>query len=477
MASPSGVEKKQDWADKVEEEATEELEAKLQQVEVSETPEEDATTEVDEGPVQPKHASLLEDAASTVTVQQANANSPLYSVRTWEELNLAPALLDGIYAMNFTRPSKIQETALPLILRDPPENLIGQAHSGSGKTATFALAMLHRVDPNIRAPQAVCVCPTRELARQIADVVGKIGKYTQAQIGLVIPQADKNAKEAPITAQIVIGTPGRVASCLQKRLLNASRVKLLVLDEADEMLNMQGLGDATKKIRRSLPAQCQVLLFSATFADRVKTFAERLIPNANTIVVRKEDLTLSIIEQMVMDCTSEEHKKTLLGDLYSAMNVGQSIVFVNRRETAQDLTRRMRELGYTVSVLHGGDMETTMRDQVIDEFRKGTTKVLIATNVLARGIDIPQVTLVVNYDIPILMGESDRRDVHADPETYIHRIGRTGRFGKPGIAVNFVHDSLSRRLLKEIQDHYRCNIKPLAVDDYEELEKQLKSLQ
>ncbi|KAJ2114200.1 RNA helicase required for poly(A+) mRNA export [Coemansia sp. RSA 922] len=396
---------------------------------------------------------------------QADPNSPLYSAKSFDDLGLHENLLKGVYEMKFTKPSKIQERALPLLLANPPRNMIGQSQSGTGKTAAFVLTMLSRVDYDIMAPQALCLAPSRELARQIMEVVLQMGKYTPVKATYAIK--DSLAKGEKIDAHIVIGTPGTVVDLVRKRALDMKQVKLLVLDEADNMLDQQGLGDQTLKVKNSVPKTCQFVLFSATFPENVQVFTSRFAPEANEIRLKATELTVEGIKQFYMDCKNSNHKLEVLSELYSLMTVGQSIIFVRRRDTAEQISRQMTKEGHAIVFLHG-QMDGSERDRVMDDFRKGDIKVLITTNVIARGIDIQQVNLVINYDIPL---DGNNRP---DPETYLHRIGRTGRFGRTGASVNFVHDDQSYDQMEAIQNALGCDIIKVPTDDWEEAHKILK---
>uniref|UniRef100_K3W5E7 RNA helicase n=1 Tax=Globisporangium ultimum (strain ATCC 200006 / CBS 805.95 / DAOM BR144) TaxID=431595 RepID=K3W5E7_GLOUD len=408
-----------------------------------------------------------EDYKAELEVLQNDPNSNLYSAVTFEELNLPELLLKGVYSMKFSKPSKIQSVALPLILANPPENLIGQAQSGSGKTATFALGMLFRVDVNVKVPQALCVGPTRELVRQIMAVVNAMGRFLGVETFLAIPGVDV-AKGEQVRAQVVVGTPGRVEGLIKKKQLDTRQVKIFVLDEADVMVSEDGMRDRSVAIKKMIKNRdCQYLLFSATYADEVRDFAQRMVPDHNIITVKKEKLTLDGIKQFWIDCGSKGNKFKVLSDIFAVLTIGKCVIFVQSRDTCKELTRRMREDGHSVGILHGADMAREVRDQVIDEFRAGTTNVLITTNVLARGIDVAGVSLVVNFDIPLT------KDQQPDPETYLHRIGRTGRFGRKGCAINFVHDDRSKKNLAEIEAYYSREIVQAPANDIEELEKLL----
>ncbi|KAM3583173.1 RNA helicase required for poly(A+) mRNA export [Umbelopsis sp. WA50703] len=397
--------------------------------------------------------------------QQADPNSPLFSVKSFEDLGLAPELLKGLYDMKFTKPSKIQEHALPLLLSNPPRNMIGQSQSGTGKTAAFTLTMLSRIDQSNPATQAICLAPNRELVRQILEVVTQMAKYTQITTAAAVKEGI--AKREKVHAQLIVGTPGTVMDLIQKRQIESRSIKIFVLDEADNMVDQQGLGDQSIRIKNTIPRSCQIVLFSATFADNVRHFANRFAPNANEISLKREELSVEGIKQLYMDCNSEEHKFEVLCNLYDLLTIGQSIIFCRTRATADEIARRMTKEGHSVVSLHG-KLDPADRDMVMDKFRNGESKVLITTNVIARGIDILQVTLVINYDMPT---DANGRP---DPETYLHRIGRTGRFGRTGVSINFVHNKRSWEEMHAIEQHFHKQIQRVPTDDWEEVEKMLK---
>ncbi|KAH8117912.1 DEAD-domain-containing protein [Phellopilus nigrolimitatus] len=374
------------------------------------------------------------DVQVTLADQQMDPNSPLFSVKSFEELGLSEDLLKGVFDMNFSKPSKIQERALPLLLRNPPQNLIGQSQSGTGKTAAFTLTMLSRVDFSVSKPQALCVAPTRELARQIMAVVNAMGKYTSVKTDYAI-KTDVRVT-APIAAHIVVGTPGTMADFLKRRIIDASAVKVLVLDEADNMLDQENLSEQCLKIKNQLSKEhpSQIVLFSATFPDRVRNFASKFAPNANKIELKKEELSVEGIKQFYMDCKDEDSKYEILVQIYNLLTVGQSIIFTKHRSTADRIAKKMTAEGHKVASLHGAK-DGSERDLIIDRFREGQEKVLITTNVVARGIDILQVNVVVNYDLPMMSdkGESssyDPRFETPDVETYLHRIGALFPFSR-----------------------------------------------
>jgi ATP-dependent RNA helicase DDX19/DBP5 len=400
---------------------------------------------------------------------QADPNSPLYSAKTFEELGLSQELLQGLYSMKFNKPSKIQERALPLLLSNPPQNLIGQSQSGTGKTAAFVLTMLTRVDKSLNKVQALCLSPSRELARQTMDVVQAMGKYCKITTALAIPaEIPRNAK---VTAQVVVGTAGTVLDLIRYNRMDLTSIKVFVLDEADNMLDKQGMGDQCKRVKKFIPLNTQLALFSATFPDEVRTYAANFVPNANEIKLKQEELTVEGIKQLYMDCDNENHKFEVLCQLYGLLTIGSSVIFVRTKRTADKLFERMTREGHKVSVLHG-DLVTRERDRFIDEFREGATKVLITTNVLARGIDIASVSMVVNYDMPVDQAGN------ADPSTYLHRIGRTGRFGRVGVSVSLVHDRKSHIVFNAIMAYFGegVTVTRVPTDDWEEVEKIVKKV-
>ncbi|KAI9288635.1 ATP-dependent RNA helicase DBP5 [Umbelopsis sp. AD052] len=396
---------------------------------------------------------------------QANPDSPLYSAKSFDQLGLNPELLKGLYDMKFTRPSKIQERALPLLLANPPRNMIGQSQSGTGKTAAFVLTMLSRIDPEIKAPQAICLAPTRELVRQILDVASQMGKFTNISMAAAVKDTYK--RNAKMDAQLIVGTPGTTMDLTQRRQIETRHVRIFVLDEADNMLDQNGLGDHSIRVRNMMPKTCQIVLFSATFPDIVRSFAVRFAPNADEIALRQEELSVDGIKQFYMDCNSVEHKYEVLCSLYNLLTISQSIIFCRRKDTADEIARRMTADGHSVVSLHGS-LDSEERDAVMDAFREGHSKVLITTNVVARGIDILQVTLVINYDMPLT------KEGRPDAETYLHRIGRTGRFGRTGVSINFVHDHDSWQQMREMESIFQRPITMVPTDDWEEVEKLLK---
>ncbi|KAJ8016922.1 hypothetical protein DPEC_G00012390 [Dallia pectoralis] len=410
------------------------------------------------------HTSLVNNA-NQVEVLQRDPNSPLYSVKTFEELRLKEELLEGVYSMGFNRPSKIQENALPMMLAEPPQNLIAQSQSGTGKTAAFALAMLSNVIPANKWTQCLCIAPTYELALQTGKVIEQMGKhYPEVKLAYAI-RGNKLEKGMTIQEQIVIGTPGTVLDwCSKLKAIDPKKINVFVLDEADVMIATQGHQDQSIRIQRLLPKECQMLLFSATFEDSVWKFAERVIPDPNIIKLKREEETLDTIKQYYVLCNDNEEKFTALCNIYGAITIAQAMIFCHTRKTAGWLAAELIKEGHVVALL-SGEMTVEQRAAVIERFREGKEKVLVTTNVCSRGIDVEQVSVVINFDLPM------DKDGNADNETYLHRIGRTGRFGKRGLAVNMIDSQHSMDILNQIQEHFNKKIYKLDTDDLDEIEK------
>ncbi|KAF9434302.1 RNA helicase required for poly(A+) mRNA export [Entomortierella beljakovae] len=389
-------------------------------------------------------------------------NSAIASATSFKDLDLGQDLLKGVYAYKFAKPSQIQAHAIPMILHNPPKHLIAQAQSGTGKTAAFSLAILNRLDISNPSCQAIVVAPSRELARQIAVVMQELAKFTQCTITQVIPEAEQ--RTSPYTGHVIIGTPGKLGDMIKRfvpgtlygstrrKFIDVSSVRMLIVDEADCMLDMQGLLQQTEFIKRLLPSETQLIFFSATWDDLVMQFANKFVEGkANRILLKTFQLSLTSVKQFYIDCDNENDRFKTLVALYGITTVAQSIIFVKERDVAERIASKMIEKGHHVSFLHGR-LSPEGRDTVMDNFRAGRSKVLVTTNVLARGIDVDRVNMVINYDLPV------GKDNIADPTTYLHRIGRTGRFGRSGISVNFVHSYDSYTVMNEIGDFYKCSI-------------------
>ena len=427
----------------------------------------------EEKPVSPAERSLLQkiirkglvENKNDIEIQRKDPSSPLFSVKTFEALHLKPNLLKGVFGMGFNAPSKIQESALPLLLADPPQNMIAQSQSGTGKTAAFVLAMLSRVDPSKDYPQALCLSPTYELAIQTGEVAAKMAQFCpEIKIRYAV-RGEEVPRGSKLHEHIIIGTPGKVVDWATKfRFFDPSKISVFVLDEADVMIATQGHQDQSFRIHKALSRSCQMMFFSATYEQDVMEFAEAIVSNPVVIRLKREEESLDNIKQYYVNCRSQDQKYQAIANIYGVVTIGQAMIFCHTRKTAQWLVERMTKDGHAVALL-SSDLTVEQRIAVLDRFREGKEKVLITTNVLARGIDVEQVTIVVNFDLPIDMNRK------ADCETYLHRIGRTGRFGKAGLAINLIDSAESMDVLKQIEQHFGRKISVLDADDVDEIEK------
>ncbi|XP_075999014.1 eukaryotic translation initiation factor 4A1A [Genypterus blacodes] len=371
-------------------------------------------------------------------------------VDSFDEMNLRETLLRGIYAYGFEKPSAIQQRAIIPCIKG--YDVIAQAQSGTGKTATFAISILQQIDVEQKSTQALVLAPTRELAQQIQKVVLALGDYMGATCHACIGGTNIRTEVTKLQAEaphIVVGTPGRVFDMLGRKYLSSKCIKMFVLDEADEMLS-RGFKDQIYDIFQKLLSSTQVVLLSATMPVDVLEVTKKFMREPIRILVKKEELTLEGIRQFYINVEKEEWKLDTLCDLYETLTITQAVIFINTRRKVDWLTEKMHGRDFTVSALHG-DMDQKERDLIMREFRSGSSRVLITTDLLARGIDVQQVSLVINYDLP------------TNRENYIHRIGRGGRFGRKGVAINMVTED-DKRTLKDIEAFYNTAIEEMPMN-------------
>jgi len=368
---------------------------------------------------------------------------------SFDDMNLKEDLLRGIYAHGFEKPSHIQQRGIIPVMRG--RDTIAQAQSGTGKTATFSIASLQHVDMRNTDCQVLILAPTRELAQQTHKVLNSLGDYmnvkSHACVGGTAVREDIQILQRGV--QIVVGTPGRVNDMISRNALRLDKLKMFVLDEADEMLS-RGFKDQIYDVFQFLPPEVQVCLFSATMPIEILSMTKRFMRNPVRILVKKEAVTLDGIRQFYVSVEKEDWKLDTLCDLYETLTITQAIIYCNTRRKTEWLTEKMTHRDFTVSCMHG-DMDMSERQLIMREFRSGSTRVLITTDLLARGIDVQQVSLVINYDLP------------TNRENYIHRIGRSGRFGRKGVAINFVSQE-DVRSLREIEQFYRTEIEEMPMD-------------
>jgi translation initiation factor 4A len=319
------------------------------------------------------------------------------------------------------------------------------------KTACFAICALQKLDLSRRECQSLVLSPTRELAQQTQKVIEMMGDYMKARVhacvgGTAVREDIQKLQEG---VHVVVGTPGRVFDMINRRALRMDSVQLFVLDEADEMLS-RGFKDQIYEVFQFLPDKVQVALFSATMPSEVLEVTSRFMRDPIRILVKRDELTLEGIKQFFVSVEREEWKFETLTDLYDTLTITQAVIYCNTRRKVDWLTEKMQEKDFSVSSMHG-DMEQRERDLIMKEFRSGASRVLITTDLLARGIDVQQVSLVINYDLP------------TNRENYIHRIGRAGRFGRKGVAINFITTS-DVRYLHDIESFYHTTVEEMPVN-------------
>ena len=374
---------------------------------------------------------------------------PSYSIKEfnkWEDVEqLDPNLLRGIYAYGFDNPSIIQQKSI-LSLFDK-KDMIAQAQSGTGKTGAFTVGVLQNIDTGVKKVQGLILAPTRELAKQIHDVVAGLGSFmktlkVQLLVGGTSTEQDISALKND-TPHIIVGCPGRVHDMIRRNHIRGSDVKIIVLDEADEMLSV-GFKEQVYNIFNFLSSSVQVCLFSATMPEELHTLSDKFLRNPVKILVKSEQLTLEGIVQHLIALEDDSHKYSTLKDIFHMISVTQSIIYCNSIKRVTDLHEAMLQDNFPVCCIHSG-MEKAERDAAFRDFKCGKHRVLISSNVTARGIDVQNVGVVINFDVP--------KDVH----TYLHRIGRSGRWGRKGVAVNFV-TRWDIKKIKEFEVYYNTAI-------------------
>jgi len=409
-----------------------------------------------------RYASASVDDVSEAKIRAARVNRPDIDDKTefetsedvtvcssFDKMGLNEDLLRGIFNFGFQKPSAIQQRAIiPITKR---RDVIAQAQSGTGKTATFCTGILQNIDTSLREVQALVLGPTRELAVQIQKVLLALGHYMSVQVHSCIggKKIGDDIRTLDSGVHVVAGTPGRVFDMICRRTLRTKSIRMLVLDEADEMLG-KGFKEQIYDIYRYLPPQTQVVLCSATLTPDVLSVTKKFMREPIRILVKRDELTLEGIKQFFVAVEKETWKFDTLCDLYDTLTITQAVIFCNTRRKVDWLTEKMRKVNFTVSSMHG-DMPQKERDEIMTSFRKGENRVLITTDIWARGIDVTQVSLVINYDLP------------NNRELYIHRIGRSGRFGRKGVAINFVTTE-DMSALRDIEMFYATQIDEMPMN-------------
>ncbi|NMB58712.1 MAG: DEAD/DEAH box helicase [Chloroflexi bacterium] len=373
---------------------------------------------------------------------------------SFEELGLQPQFVKAVREMGFESPTPIQEAAIPALLEG--RSVIGQAQTGTGKTAAFVLPLLHKVESGkLRAPQALILAPTRELAIQVTDAARQMAQETPLRVMTVYGGQAYSIQLRQIDrgVDVVVGTPGRMLDLIKKKLLDLSHVKYMVLDEADEMLEM-GFIEDVETIFKAIPAERQTALFSATLPDAIRKLAAKYIDDPLQVSVITGQRTVAETTQQFLR-VRDENKQAVLLRILEAEEVKSALVFTRTKARAQELSDELNRLGYPAGALHG-DLDQSKREWVMDRFRRKVINLLVATDVAARGLDIDDVSHVFNYDMP------------EDTEDYIHRIGRTGRAGKKGNAITFIH-SRERGRLSQIEGYVKQKISEYTLPTRDEI--------
>jgi translation initiation factor 4A len=364
-------------------------------------------------------------------------------IESFDNLNLNEALLRGIYSRGFEKPSAIQQRAIkPMILG---RDLVAQAQSGTGKTATFSIGLLQQLDLDLVQCQALILAPTRELAQQIKKEISDIGQHMAVKVLDCVggTRVREDMEKLAAGVHVVVGTPGRVSDMIRRGNLVVSNIKIFVLDEADQMLD-RGFKEQIYEILQTLQETIQICLFSATMPLDILQLIETFTRDPVRILVKQDELTLEGIRQFYIALDDEQWKMHTLIDLYGTLTVTKAVIFCNTRRKVEFVTEKMTEQKFSVSSMHG-EMTAQEREKIMSDFRLGSTRVLITTDLLARGIDVQQVSLVINFDIP------------NNRENYIHRIGRSGRFGRKGVAINLVLPQ-EASCIEDIKNFYHTNI-------------------
>jgi len=370
--------------------------------------------------------------------------------KDFEELNLNEMLIKSVYLYGFTQPSAIQIKGIESI--NTGKDCLLQSQSGTGKTATYLLGVLNRIEENDKN-QAIILAPTRELCNQIYEVAIGLTKLTKIKIeravgGTNIGETKDNLRKS----NVIIGTLGRLHHMIMEKTINIHNLKILVMDEADDLL-ADGINEKLAYILEKIPSGIQSILISATINSNVIGVSKKILHDPTKVLLKNSEVVVDLISQFYLDVESEDLKFDTLLDLYNLLSTSQVIIFCNTVKKVEWLKENLEKNNFTITCIHS-KMTQLERDNIIKEFRDGKTRLLLTTDLLSRGIDIPQVNLVVNYDLP------------ASKETYIHRIGRCGRFGKKGISISMVksEDQSDLKTLQKMKQFYKIDIKEMPDD-------------
>jgi len=361
----------------------------------------------------------------------------------FDDLGIKENILRGVYSYGFEKPSAIQQKSIPEMIKGI--DIISQAQSGTGKTGAFVIGLLNQIDPTIKKTECLILLPTHELVNQVYEVVSEISKYMEIDIlrligGTNISECIRDLSKKP---KVLIGTPGRVLDMINRRNIIIDDLKILVFDEADEILSY-GFKETIYDIVKTIPKKCQICLFSATLPDDILELTDKFMNNPKRILVKNEELTLEGIQQFYVTVKDNNWKYDIITDLYDVINVSQCIIYINSKNKINEIYEKLLKDNFPVSYI-SGERSSEERKKIMEDFRSGQIRILLSTDLLSRGIDIQQLSLVINYDLP------------REKETYIHRIGRSGRYGRKGVAINLINDKEIDDL-KHIEEFYNSKI-------------------
>ena len=376
-----------------------------------------------------------------------STTADLKCYETFDDMNLEDDLARGVCSYGFERPSKIQSYAI--IPMKENRDILAQSQSGTGKTGAFVVGSLSCVNKSLQAPQVLVLCPTRELAQQTEKVARAIGQYIDLKVLSATGgnQVRNDSAALRAGAQFIVGTPGRIYDLIRRGDLKLDDMRVVILDEADQMLEDLFAEQVKCIMDFKFPPKTQLALFSATMPADVLALAEKLLQSPVRILLPPDEVTLKGIDQFHVALPREEWKFDALLDIYQHLKINQALIYVNKRQKAEQLAKKMSESGFTLECIHG-EMDVAERKKRMDDFRAGNVRVLISTDLLARGIDVQQVSVVVNFELP------------TNRENYIHRIGRSGRFGRKGMAINLVSgDEVA--MMADIEKYYSTTIPQL----------------
>ena len=372
---------------------------------------------------------------------------------SFDDMGIDDAVLRGVYGHGFEKPSAIQVQAIPLMLSG--KDLVAQAQSGTGKTGAYSMGSLCAIDESKQTIQCLILVPTRELADQVYKVITDISSYTKITTLKVIGGTNVSLCRSEIgrNPHVIIGTPGRILDMIMRRDLPTIDIRLMILDEADEILS-DGFKDCIHDIIKSLPKTSQLCLFSATMPEEILELTTKFMNDPQQVLVKKEQLTLEGIQQFFINVKHNDWKYDVITDLYDTINVGQCIIYMNSKNKIEEIYDKLNASDFPVGFITG-DRSVQERNEVMEQFRAGTLRILLSSDLLARGIDIQQLSLVINFDLP------------REKETYIHRIGRSGRYGRKGVAINLISDR-EVDYMKHIEEFYDTQVSemPQNIADY-----------